>query len=71
MLIAGLALIVCFVLVEDRMLVPLLPMTLFRNASPSVGVLPVAANFFALFGVTFFSRCTCSTSVARLASQLV
>ncbi|NQX03213.1 MFS transporter [Rathayibacter sp. VKM Ac-2856] len=51
---AGLLLIVAFVLVENRVASPLLPMSLFRNPTITVGALAVAANFFALFGVTFF-----------------
>jgi EmrB/QacA subfamily drug resistance transporter len=50
----GLVLVVAFVLVENRVQTPLLPMALFRNPTISVGALAVAANFFALFGVTFF-----------------
>lgn len=50
----GLLLIVAFVLVENRVTAPLLPMALFRNPTITVGALAVAANFFALFGVTFF-----------------
>ncbi|PRY65448.1 EmrB/QacA subfamily drug resistance transporter [Glaciihabitans tibetensis] len=50
----GLVLIVAFVLVENWVDTPLLPMSLFRNPTVSIGALAVAANFFALFGVTFF-----------------
>lgn len=50
----GLLLVLAFVLVENRVGAPLLPMTLFRNPTITVGALAVAANFFALFGVTFF-----------------
>ncbi|WEO77092.1 MFS transporter [Cryobacterium sp. SO2] len=51
---AGLLLVVAFVLVENRVAAPLLPMGLFRNPTITVGALAVGANFFALFGVTFF-----------------
>jgi EmrB/QacA subfamily drug resistance transporter len=50
----GILLIVAFVLVENRVAAPLLPMGLFRNPTITVGALAVATNFFALFGVTFF-----------------
>ncbi|MCU1446458.1 MAG: transporter [Cryobacterium sp.] len=49
----GLLLLVAFVLVENRVAAPLLPMALFRNPTITVGALAVAANFFALFGVIF------------------
>ncbi|WP_101848294.1 MFS transporter [Zhihengliuella sp. ISTPL4] len=48
------AVLVVFVLVEHRSSHPLLPMTLFREPGFSIGGLAVAANFFALLGVTFF-----------------
>jgi EmrB/QacA subfamily drug resistance transporter len=51
---AGIVLIAVFVLVENRVGTPLLPMSLFRNPTLSIGALAVATNFFALFGVTFF-----------------
>ncbi|MEC5183380.1 EmrB/QacA subfamily drug resistance transporter [Cryobacterium sp. MP_3.1] len=50
----GLVLVAVFVVVENRVAAPLLPMGLFRNPTITVGALAVAANFFALFGVTFF-----------------
>ena len=50
----GLVLIIAFILVENRVQAPLLPMALFHNPTITVGALAVAANFFALFGVTFF-----------------
>ena len=51
---AGLLIVAVFVRVENRVAAPLLPMALFRNPTITVGALAVAANFFALFGVTFF-----------------
>ncbi|WP_435079916.1 MFS transporter [Clavibacter michiganensis] len=53
-LLVGLLLLVAFVLVENRVAAPLLPMGLFRDPTITVGALAVGANFFALFGVTFF-----------------
>lgn len=51
---AGLLLLVAFVLVENRVKSPLLPMSLFRNQTITIGAIAVGTNFFALFGVTFF-----------------
>jgi EmrB/QacA subfamily drug resistance transporter len=51
---AGLLLLGAFGLVETRIAEPLLPLTLFRDPTLTVGAVAVAANFFALFGVTFF-----------------
>lgn len=53
-LLAGVVLLVVFVLVELRVTDPLLPMSLFRSSSLSIGGLAVGANFFAMLGVTFF-----------------
>ncbi|GIG36705.1 MFS transporter [Cellulomonas pakistanensis] len=53
-LVVGLALLVAFGLVEQRVAHPLLPLQLFRNPTLTVGAVAVAVNFFALFGVTFF-----------------
>lgn len=51
---AGVVLLVVFVVVELRVTDPLLPMSLFRSSSLSIGGLGVGANFFAMLGVTFF-----------------
>jgi len=51
---SGLVVIVLFIVTENRVASPLLPLSLFRNPTISVGALAVATNFFALFGVTFF-----------------
>lgn len=53
-IVGGLIVIVAFVLVERRVSAPVLPMSLFRDPTLSVGAVAVAVNFFALFGVTFF-----------------
>lgn len=53
-LLAALVLLAAFVLVESRVAHPLLPLSLFRERGFSIGGLAVAANFFALLGVTFF-----------------
>ena len=49
----GLALLAVFVWVESRVASPLLPLSLFRSRGVSVGSIAVAANFFAMLGVTF------------------
>ncbi|GAA3341580.1 MFS transporter [Curtobacterium pusillum] len=53
-LLGGLVLLVVFIVVELRVTAPLLPMSLFRSSSVSIGGLAVGANFFAMLGVTFF-----------------
>ncbi|WP_201788482.1 MFS transporter [Rathayibacter sp. VKM Ac-2630] len=50
----GLVLLAAFVVVENRVGTPLVPMSLFRNPTLSVGAVAIAVNFFALFGATFF-----------------
>ncbi|WP_200919720.1 MFS transporter [Rathayibacter sp. Leaf296] len=50
----GLVLLAAFVVVENRVGTPLVPMALFRNPTLSVGAVAIAVNFFALFGATFF-----------------
>ncbi|WP_018500848.1 MFS transporter [Parafrankia discariae] len=51
---AGLAVLALFVVIEIRVAAPLLPMRLFGNRSISVGSAVLVINFFALFGVLFF-----------------
>ncbi|CAB4927731.1 unannotated protein [freshwater metagenome] len=51
---AGLAVLVLFVLREKRAADPLLPLDIFRNRSVWAGTLLVVVGFFALFGVLFF-----------------
>jgi EmrB/QacA subfamily drug resistance transporter len=53
-LLAGLAAVAVFVLIEWRAAEPLLPMRLFANRSLSVGTAVVVIDFFALFGTVFF-----------------
>ncbi|OHV28855.1 MULTISPECIES: MFS transporter [Pseudofrankia] len=52
--IAGLAVLALFVVIETRVPAPLLPMRLFTNRSISVSSAVLVINFFALFGVLFF-----------------
>ncbi|CUU60653.1 drug resistance transporter, EmrB/QacA subfamily [Parafrankia irregularis] len=47
-------LLVLFVLAELRVAQPLLPMSLFRDRSVTLGSILVLVNFFAMFGVLFF-----------------
>lgn len=54
LLLAGLAAVVAFVLIELRAAEPLLPMRLFANRSLSIGTAVVVIDFFALFGAVFF-----------------
>jgi len=54
LLVGALCVLALFVLVEARSSHPLLPLSLFRERGFSIGGLAVAANFFALLGVTFF-----------------
>jgi MFS family permease len=53
-LLAGLAAVAVFVLIEWRAAEPLLPMRLFANRSLSIGTAVVVIDFFALFGTVFF-----------------
>jgi EmrB/QacA subfamily drug resistance transporter len=53
-LLAGLAAVAVFVLIELRTAEPLLPMRLFANRSLSIGTAVVVIDFFALFGAVFF-----------------
>lgn len=53
-LLAGLAAVAVFVLIESRTAEPLLPLRLFANRSLSVGTAVVVIDFFALFGAVFF-----------------
>ncbi|ORV97886.1 MFS transporter [Mycobacterium kyorinense] len=53
-LLAGLAALAVFVLIELRAAEPLLPMRLFANRSLSIGTAVVVIDFFALFGAVFF-----------------
>jgi EmrB/QacA subfamily drug resistance transporter len=53
-LLAGLAALAVFVLIELRTSEPLLPMRLFANRSLSIGTAVVVIDFFALFGAVFF-----------------
>ncbi|OBG27572.1 MFS transporter [Mycobacterium sp. 852002-51057_SCH5723018] len=54
LLLAGLAVLAVFVLIEMRAAEPLLPMRLFANRSLSIGTAVVVIDFFALFGAIFF-----------------
>jgi EmrB/QacA subfamily drug resistance transporter len=54
LIVAGIALLFVFVLVELRTASPLVPPRLFRNRSVSLGVVTVILSFFALFAVLFF-----------------
>ena len=54
LLLAGLAAVAVFVLIELRTAEPLLPMRLFANRSLSIGTAVVVIDFFALFGAVFF-----------------
>jgi predicted MFS family arabinose efflux permease len=54
LLLAGLAAVAVFVLIESRATEPLLPMRLFANRSLSIGSAVVVIDFFALFGAVFF-----------------
>ena len=54
LLLAGLAVLAVFVLIELRTAEPLLPMRLFANRSLSIGTAVVVIDFFALFGAVFF-----------------
>jgi EmrB/QacA subfamily drug resistance transporter len=54
LIVAGIALLVLFVLVELRTASPLVPPRLFKNRSVSLGVVTVILSFFALFAVLFF-----------------
>ncbi len=47
-------LLAAFIVVESKVVAPLLPLHIFRNMSVSMGSLIVLLNFFALFGVLFF-----------------
>lgn len=53
-LLAGLAAVAVFVLIELRTDEALLPMRLFANRSLSIGTAVVVIDFFALFGAVFF-----------------
>lgn len=53
-LLAGLAAVAVFVLIELRTAEPLLPMRLFANRPLSIGTAVVVIDFFALFGAVFF-----------------
>jgi predicted MFS family arabinose efflux permease len=53
-LLAGLAAVAVFALIELRTAEPLLPMRLFANRSLSIGTTVVVIDFFALFGAVFF-----------------
>ncbi|GBE66304.1 MFS transporter [Mycobacterium sp. MFM001] len=53
-LLAGVATLAVFVLIELRAAEPLLPMRLFANRSLSIGTAVVVIDFFALFGAVFF-----------------
>jgi EmrB/QacA subfamily drug resistance transporter len=53
-LVVGLALLVAFVLSEQRSSAPLVPMRLFRSLRMTFGSLTVVFIFFGLFGVLFF-----------------
>ena len=53
-LIGSIAVLGAFVLVEQRVASPLLPMRLFANRSLSIGTLVVVIGFLSLFGVLFF-----------------
>ena len=53
-LLAGLAAVAVFVLIELRATEPLLPVRLFANRSLSIGTAVVVIDFFALFGAVFF-----------------
>lgn len=48
------ALLALFVLAESRVAQPLLPLSLFRNRTVTLGSVLVLVNFFAMFGVLFF-----------------
>ncbi|HVX47067.1 MAG TPA: MFS transporter [Mycobacteriales bacterium] len=50
----GIIVLLIFILVESRISSPLLPITIFRDRSVSIGAVTVLLNFFALFGVLFF-----------------
>jgi EmrB/QacA subfamily drug resistance transporter len=52
-IIAGLAAVAAFVVIELRSAEPLLPMRLFANRSLSIGTVVVVVDFFALFGAVF------------------
>lgn len=54
LIVAGLAALAVFVVIELRSTEPLLPMRLFANRSLSIGTAVVVINFFALFGALFF-----------------
>ncbi len=54
LLVAGLAAVAAFVLIELRAAEPLLPMRLFANRPLSIGTAVVVIDFFALFGAVFF-----------------
>jgi predicted MFS family arabinose efflux permease len=54
LIVAGIALLFVFVLVELRTASPLVPPRLFRTRSVSLGVVTVILSFFALFAVLFF-----------------
>lgn len=53
-LIASVVVLVGFVLLENRISDPLIPMRLFRDRSISIGAISVLLTFLALFGVLFF-----------------
>jgi len=53
-IVGSLVVLTGFILVENRVSNPLLPMAIFRNRSVSIGSVTVLLNFFALFGVLFF-----------------
>ncbi|MBO0727915.1 MAG: MFS transporter [Acidimicrobiaceae bacterium] len=53
-LVAGVAVFAVFVLIEQRVSHPLLPLRLFNNATLSVGTVVVLINMFAMLGGLFF-----------------
>ncbi len=50
----GVVMLMAFVAIESRFKAPLLPLSVFKDRSVSMGSLIVLLNFFALFGVLFF-----------------
>jgi EmrB/QacA subfamily drug resistance transporter len=50
----GLILLVVFVVIENRVKAPMVPMEIFRIRAVSASTVIVLLNFFALFGVLFF-----------------
>jgi EmrB/QacA subfamily drug resistance transporter len=53
-ILAGLATLAVFVVIESHAGQPLLPMRLFANRTLSIGTAVVVVDFFALFGAVFF-----------------